>query len=1156
MASGPEEPRSPEWPPKESADPEGRTAREVAHSPRMSPPSPPPTLHHSPPDPADDAPHRAPATSPWALPPFTAPLPEEEDPRPGETRRDRPPEDRAGEPPPPPPPEPPADPPDGSQAPPEVRQRPSQGRHPYPAQGAIPIDELAERFSESRAPEGGLTAKPPDGGAERPAPAAEARGGLHGPGRPPAHARDPGPPRTDPPPEQDIGGATTWNPLPGEEGGDRRASGPGEGAREGAEDAAGGRTGRRAGRRRRAAAPFPGVPSPGAEAQGRPEPRPDDPRYGPGYMRAVWPPEAVREQAAAHAGSGGQAGPGHEPAAVPDPAPPAAAGDDRAPAAGHADIDPTAPIRRIGTPPGDRPGPRPEQPRRGRRGLRGRGRHHREEPRPLRRRRRRLLLPVAVLAVLAAAAGLGFAAVSMLQRPAPAEVRLAAGAGSAADDVFLAPPGTAGSGSSQVLNAITAAGSTVVAVGSDTTGPVPRPLFLVSTDGGASWELGQVTGPAGVEARAGTAGRVTGGGGLWLAAGTEAPASAGARGAGLGLAGPSGVTARGMWTSTDGRSWTAVDPARLTVFGPGDRIADLARTASGFVAVGSARLGESRTGPAAWVSADGQDWTRADLSGIGSGVRGIRAVVADGDRVVALADAGPEDPAVTVLRSADGGRTWQSGDPPADDRLESGALAVAGEGFVLVPTRQVSDGRVTVYCSRSGESWRDCGEIGPLGSEGLGVRSLASSAAGLAAVAETGWQEYTVFTSEDGASWAKGAELGRIRGTLRGVAITDQGTLVAGGDEPAGDVDNVPVLMTARRGERARSVPPDEIAGLTRSAREISRIAAGGNLFVAVGTAQGDAGVWTSPDGTRWTVIGARALRGPGRQALADVAHGPEGWLAVGGTMPDPAVARPLLVTSPDGTRWRRVAESEALAVPQGVYHLVPHAVAAGRSGYVIAGEQRSGADGTAVLWYTRDLRRFERVGELPSAEVRLHDVAATPSGYVAVGGSGPVDGETGVVWTSADGRSWTGRARPIPEGARSAHLRRVLAADGGLVAVGTAVTAEGRRPFAARSTDDGRTWTYTWLPAETSATVLDLAAAGSALVAVGSYGAPGDAAAWISADGRRWRHRPLRGEGLAGEGGQWLGTVAALGDRVVALGRSATYTDDHLTLWRTTVTR
>lgn len=1183
MASGPEEPRSPEWSPQESADPGGRTAHGDAHPPRTSPPPPPPTLHHLPPNPADDAPRRAPAASPWALPPFTAPIPEGpvpegpipegpipegpvpegEDPRAGDppVRRDRPPGERDGVPaePPaaqaPPQPPPPGTPP-GTSPGAQPRSHAPHGRHPYPSPGTpIPIDELAERFS-GRAPEGGLTAKPPDTGAEEP------RRGVHDPGRPPAHARDPGPAEADPRQEQDIGGGTTWNPLPGEEEGDRRASGPGEGAREGAQDAAGGRTGRR-GRRRRAAGPFPD-----AGPQARPEPSPGDPRYGPGYMRAVWPPEAVaREEAAAYAGSEAQAGPGREadPTAVTAPAPaaPTAPTDEPTfvPAEGHGqEADPTAPIRRIGAPPGVRPAgrSRPDSPRRGRRGLRGRGRHHREDPRPLRRRRRRLLLPVLVLAVIAGAGALGFSVVSMLQRPAPAGVRLAAGAGTAADDVFRAPPGAAGSGSSQVLNAVTSVGSTVVAVGSDTTSPVPRPLFLVSTDGGATWELGQVTGPAGVEARAGTAGRVTGGGGRWLAAGTEAPASVGARGAGLGLAGPSGVTARGMWTSADGRSWTAVDPARLTVFGPGDRIADLARTANGFVAVGSSRLDEGRTGPAAWVSPDGQEWTRVDLTGLGSGVRGVRAVVANGDQVVALADAGSGESGVAVLRSADGGRSWRSAEPPADGRIGSGALAVAGDGFVLVPTRQVTGGRVKVYCSRTGDSWRSCGEIGPLGSEGLGVRGLASSAAGLAAVAETGWQEYTVFTSEDGTTWAKGAELGKIPGTLRGVAITDQGTLVAGGDEPVGDVDNLPVLMTARKGGKARAVPSDEIAGLTRSAREIARIAAGANLFVAVGTAQGDAGIWTSPDGDRWTTIGADALGGPGRQALADVAHGPEGWLAVGGTMPDPAVARPLLVTSQDGARWRRVGESAVPEVPLGVYHLVPHAVAAGRDGYVIAGEQRSGADGTAVLWYTRDLRRFERAGKLPSsgAGVRLHDVAATSSGYVAVGGSGAVDRETGVVWTSADGRTWTGRARPMPEGARSAHLRRVLATSTGLVAVGTAVTGEGRRPFAAHSADDGRTWAFTWLPAEASATVLDLAVAGSAFVAVGSYGAPGDGAVWISADGRDWRYRELRGAGLSGDGSQWLGTVAALGDRVVAIGRSTTYTDDHLTLWRTTVTR
>jgi len=82
-------------------------------------------------------------------------------------------------------------------------------------------------------------------------------------------------------------------------------------------------------------------------------------------------------------------------------------------------------------------------------------------------------------------------------------------------------------------------------------------------------------------------------------------------------------------------------------------------------------------------------------------------------------------------------------------------------------------------------------------------------------------------------------------------------------------------------------------------------------------------------------------------------------------------------------------------------------------------------------------------------------------------------------------------------------------------------------------------------------------------LIAVGSHGDPAapDSAAWISADGLDWRRHVLSqaapAEGnLIGKGSQWLATVAALGDRVVAIGRSTTYTADHLTLWRTTVRR
>jgi hypothetical protein len=276
--------------------------------------------------------------------------------------------------------------------------------------------------------------------------------------------------------------------------------------------------------------------------------------------------------------------------------------------------------------------------------------------------------------------------------------------------------------------------------------------------------------------------------------------------------------------------------------------------------------------------------------------------------------------------------------------------------------------------------------------------------------------------------------------------------------------------------------------------------------------------------------------------------------------MSDPIVTAPLLVTSRDGDQWRRIEQSDAMAVPQGRQHLAPQSVAAGPKGYVIAGEERGGGEAAAALWFTADLRRYQRVGKLPAggAGVRLHDVAATSAGYVAVGGSGAAEREAGVVWTSDDGLNWTARPRVIPDGARSAGLRRVVATSTGLVAVGIAVTDDGRRPFAAVSADNGRTWEHSWLPADETATVTDLTAAGSALIAVGSHGSAGggDSVAWTSENGRDWHRQSPEETGLTGEGAQWFCTVAALGDRVVALGRSTTYTADHLTLWRTTVDR
>ncbi|WP_433219228.1 hypothetical protein [Microtetraspora malaysiensis] len=778
-------------------------------------------------------------------------------------------------------------------------------------------------------------------------------------------------------------------------------------------------------------------------------------------------------------------------------------------------------------------------------GPRGGRHHHRRRSEPKRPfRLRRYLAPALALAVLLAAA---FGVARWVSGTSTSGLLLASGDGRSGDDAFPAP-GVPGNGSSQVLNAVTSAGSTVVAVGSDISGSVPKPLFLVSTDGGEKWELGRVAGPSGYGTVGGAVGRVVGGGGRWLAAGTDAP----------GAAGPG---ARGMWVSSDGVTWTAVDPTRLTAFWSQDRITDLTRTASGFVAVGTATLRDGTAGPVVWVSPDGQGWTRVDSGQIGAPdkVRGMRAVAARGDHVVALADPGQGFSSV-VLRSSDGGRSWlRTAVALADVRPEPGALAATDKGFVLVPTRQRSAaGEVPVFCSPDGAKWDRCGTIGKLGPEGAGVRGLASSAAGIAAVTEQAWERYALYTSADGRAWTKSADLGEIPGTLRGLAITDAGVLVAGGDKRGpGDVENLPVLMTAREGKKAKAVPPERIAGLTRQARETTGLAGAGGLFVAVGSGGGDAGIWTSGDGgADWNSVGdPGVLGGPGRQALSAVAHGRKGWLAVGTTTSDPAVTRPLLVTSADGRTWKPGPDVE---VPSGHFLLAPNAVAAGPKGYVVAGEDRGATGVLPALWFSPDLKRFTRApqGAMPTggAGARIADVTATRSGFMAVGGSGTADRETGVVWVSSDGINWTAKGRVLPGDSRSAGLRHVVARGDEVIAVGL---ADGGRPFAAVSSDDGAHWEYVWLPAEEPAAVLDLAAAEQGVVAVGAHGRAGeeDSTVWTSGDGLDWTRHTLSEGGLGGDGVQWLGSVAVSGDAVVAAGRSVTYSQDHLTVWRSRLT-
>jgi hypothetical protein len=761
----------------------------------------------------------------------------------------------------------------------------------------------------------------------------------------------------------------------------------------------------------------------------------------------------------------------------------------------------------------------------------GPGRHHRAGPAPAalrragpmgRRRQRRPVLLAATLAVVLAGGVIGW----RWWADTWSGLRLEQGTGRSGDELFTVR-GT-GDGSTQRLNAMAASDGAVVAVGSDTTSPTPRPLFLFSPDNGESWRLGTVEGAAATA----TVQRVVGGDGLWLASGGDETG-----------------TERGLWTSSDGEAWTSVGADGLAAFRKGDYVHDIARTASGFVATGRTTRQDGSAGPAAWRSEDGTIWERADLRGLETGE--LKAVAARDDTVVALAEPS-QGTGSRAVRSTDGGRTWQATGFHLPEALpRAGSLAVLPDRFALVPLRRPpAGGQVRVYCSPDGSAWSQCGSIRSLGGQSAGVESVISYDGGLAAVSQAGLDKYTVLASSDAREWTRRADLGQLSGaSLRGFAMAD-GTLFAGGDRAAADVDNQPVLMSAPEEGRAARVDLSGVAGLTRVARETTRVAQAGGRYVAVGSASGDAGIWTSPDWKNWTSAG---FGGPRRQVLNDVVHGGRGWLAVGATQSGTATTDPLLVTSADGKEWKRVdAPGRADDHP----YLDVRAAAAGEKGYVLAGEDRStSGTASAAIWFSSDLKTFTRSRKLPrdGADARVHDVAATPGGYVAVGGTGTGEAEQAVVWTApADGLDWTQRPRLSPPGAGASVLRQVVAYRGGLVATGAAQVDGERRPFAAYSADGGGSWEYSWLPVDEAAAVHDLAAGENGLVAVGWHGAPGagDSATWVSQDARAWNRQDPDLTRLNGDGTQWLAAVTVKGADVAALGRSTTYASDHLTLW------
>jgi hypothetical protein len=372
-----------------------------------------------------------------------------------------------------------------------------------------------------------------------------------------------------------------------------------------------------------------------------------------------------------------------------------------------------------------------------------------------------------------------------------------------------------------------------------------------------------------------------------------------------------------------------------------------------------------------------------------------------------------------------------------------------------------------------------------------------------------------------------------------------QRPLEAGGDGDA-------VVWTSPDGVSWSRVPHDEAVFGGDGAQQIFSVTAGGPGLVAVGidgtldTEEGNAAVWTSADGFTWSRVphDEAVFGGAGEQRMLSVTRGGPGLVAVGFDWPaDTDLVDAAVWTSPDGFTWSRVPHDEA----------------------VFGGEQ----------------------------EQKMLGVTAGGPGLVAVGSDG-YSGEPGnrpfdepaadaAVWTSPDGFTWSRvpHDEAVFGGAGAQRMLSVTSGGPGLVAVGTVSgdtnEFEPNLDAAVWTSPDGFTWSRVphdrtvfavsdcrghcdgerWV--DGYEVMRSVTVGGPGLVAVGlsGFGQTGwDAAVWTSPDGITWS-RVLNNQAVfEARGYDQMSSVTVAGSGLVAVGRTVGggYEDLAATVWNARV--
>jgi hypothetical protein len=266
----------------------------------------------------------------------------------------------------------------------------------------------------------------------------------------------------------------------------------------------------------------------------------------------------------------------------------------------------------------------------------------------------------------------------------------------------------------------------------------------------------------------------------------------------LGFDGTSGSI---VWTSPDGRAWTAVaQPEWGTV-----ALASMAEVDGRLIAVGRDTTDIERDLAMVWISDDGISWRRAEGGPDLEGAQLIEVVATD-DGFLAIGGY-PRMDAAAVFTSSDGEVWTRAASVPADafDHAFMWSVADTGLGLVAVGWRRNTDEQIqfdpAFWTSADGVEWKLAAT--PDGAPGTQVRDVIPLAEGAVAVGDL------VASGGQSFAWTAGA---------------------AGSWELVGDPDGFDDALIS----------------------DLTAIRGG---VVAVGSRESHGGMWISADGSSWSVV-------------------------------------------------------------------------------------------------------------------------------------------------------------------------------------------------------------------------------------------------------------------------------------------------------------